>query len=61
MVAEGIEIQGQLERLRCMGVRYGQGRLLAPPMPADQLAPWLEYWRGGEAEPVQTGPGKLLH
>jgi EAL domain-containing protein (putative c-di-GMP-specific phosphodiesterase class I) len=34
VVAEGIETAAQLEQLREMGCRYGQGFLLAKPMPA---------------------------
>ena len=34
VVAEGIETASQLEQLREMGCRYGQGFLLARPMPA---------------------------
>ncbi|GGN76876.1 hypothetical protein GCM10010112_49400 [Actinoplanes lobatus] len=37
-VAEGIESQDQLERLRDMGYRYGQGYLMARPLPADECA-----------------------
>ncbi|MEV0900580.1 EAL domain-containing protein [Actinoplanes sp. NPDC049802] len=35
-VAEGIETLAQLERLRDMGYRYGQGYLMAKPLPADE-------------------------
>ncbi|MCU7722646.1 EAL domain-containing protein [Actinoplanes sp. KI2] len=35
-VAEGIESQAQLERLREMGYRLGQGFYLAKPLPADE-------------------------
>ena len=37
-VAEGIETRDQLNRLRDMGFPYGQGFLLAKPMPADECA-----------------------
>ncbi|GGN20754.1 diguanylate cyclase (GGDEF)-like protein [Actinoplanes campanulatus] len=37
-VAEGIESRAQLERLRDMGYRYGQGYLMAKPLPADECA-----------------------
>ena len=37
-VAEGIETRDQLNRLRQMGFPYGQGFLLAKPMPADECA-----------------------
>jgi diguanylate cyclase (GGDEF)-like protein len=36
VIAEGIETPAQLEQLRARGCRFGQGYLLAPPMPADQ-------------------------
>jgi diguanylate cyclase (GGDEF)-like protein/PAS domain S-box-containing protein len=35
VVAEGIETVEQLTRLRALGCRFGQGYLLAKPMPAD--------------------------
>ncbi len=51
-VAEGIETQAQLARLRAMGCRYGQGFLFSPPVePAiarEMLdsAPWTALWQG---------------
>jgi diguanylate cyclase (GGDEF)-like protein len=38
VVAEGIETQEQLERVRALGCRYGQGFLLGLPQPVSQLA-----------------------
>jgi EAL domain-containing protein (putative c-di-GMP-specific phosphodiesterase class I) len=35
-VAEGIETEDQLDRLRTMGYRLGQGFYLAKPLPADE-------------------------
>ncbi|MEU4420487.1 EAL domain-containing protein [Actinoplanes sp. NPDC024001] len=35
-VAEGIESQEQVDRLRDMGYRYGQGFFMAKPLPADE-------------------------
>ncbi|WUJ12296.1 bifunctional diguanylate cyclase/phosphodiesterase [Actinoplanes sp. NBC_00393] len=35
-VAEGIESQEQMDRLRDMGYRYGQGFYMAKPLPADE-------------------------
>jgi EAL domain-containing protein (putative c-di-GMP-specific phosphodiesterase class I) len=38
LIAEGIETEGELETLRGMGVRYGQGFLLAMPTPGFEAA-----------------------
>jgi EAL domain-containing protein (putative c-di-GMP-specific phosphodiesterase class I) len=32
VIAVGIETPAQLSQLRALGCRYGQGRLLAPPL-----------------------------
>jgi diguanylate cyclase (GGDEF)-like protein len=40
-VAEGIETVEQWNRLRDLGVKNGQGFLLARPMPEDQVQAWL--------------------
>jgi diguanylate cyclase (GGDEF)-like protein/PAS domain S-box-containing protein len=40
-VAEGIEKPGQLERLRRLNCRYGQGYLFAPPLPFDEVDVFL--------------------
>jgi diguanylate cyclase (GGDEF)-like protein/PAS domain S-box-containing protein len=37
VVAEGIERRHELDTLRRLGCVYGQGRLLAPPLPSDRL------------------------
>ena len=37
LVAEGVETEGERERLRRLGVEYGQGFLLARPAPAESL------------------------
>ena len=44
-VAEGIEDEQQLARLRAMGYRYGQGFLMAKPMPADAYGSLLAEGR----------------
>ena len=41
VVAEGVESEAQLERLRDLGCDLVQGYLLARPMPADALAEWI--------------------
>jgi EAL domain-containing protein (putative c-di-GMP-specific phosphodiesterase class I) len=38
VVAEGIESEGELRALRFLGVDYGQGYLLQPPMPLAEMA-----------------------
>jgi diguanylate cyclase (GGDEF)-like protein/PAS domain S-box-containing protein len=42
LVAEGVEDQATLERLRAMGIHTGQGFHISRPLPADQVVPWLE-------------------
>jgi EAL domain-containing protein (putative c-di-GMP-specific phosphodiesterase class I) len=37
VIAEGIETREELEALRSLGVEYGQGFLLAPPMPMVEI------------------------
>ena len=41
VVAEGIETEGQLERLIALGCDQGQGYLLARPLRPEALAPLL--------------------
>jgi diguanylate cyclase (GGDEF)-like protein len=41
-VAEGVETEGQLERLKELGCRYAQGFLLAMPQPAEALGDLLK-------------------
>lgn len=42
VIAEGIDSAEQLTLLRALGCEYGQGFLLGRPMPAAQLASWLQ-------------------
>ena len=44
VVAEGVEVESQMEALRALGVEHQQGFLFARPMPAGQVAAWLEEW-----------------
>ena len=37
VVAEGIETQAQLSRLRALGCGYGQGLLISAPLPAEDI------------------------
>jgi EAL domain-containing protein (putative c-di-GMP-specific phosphodiesterase class I) len=49
IVAEGIETQGQAERLTEMGCRLGQGYLYSPPVSASIIREWLARF----AQPIQ--------
>jgi diguanylate cyclase (GGDEF)-like protein/PAS domain S-box-containing protein len=46
VIAEGIESEVQRDMLVSMGCRYGQGYLLAVPMPADEAEALLRVGRG---------------
>jgi EAL domain-containing protein (putative c-di-GMP-specific phosphodiesterase class I) len=55
IVAEGIERPGQLDALRAMGCRLGQGYLLARPMAADLVSEHATAdgeWSAGPADGV---------
>jgi len=44
-LAEGVETAEQLRLLEGFGCAWAQGHLFAPPLPPEQLAPWLAAWR----------------
>jgi predicted signal transduction protein with EAL and GGDEF domain len=46
VIAEGIESEVQRDMLVSMGCRYGQGYLLATPMPAAEAEALLRVGRG---------------
>lgn len=46
VVAEGLEEQAQLELVSAAGARFGQGRLLARPEPAEHVEAFLDSFRG---------------
>jgi EAL domain-containing protein (putative c-di-GMP-specific phosphodiesterase class I) len=48
-LAEGVETPRHLARARAAGCRYGQGHLLAAPMPADRVIDWLTEHDDGPA------------
>lgn len=45
-VAEGVETPAQARMLLDMGCEVGQGAGIALPMPAAQVAGWIQEWRG---------------
>ena len=44
VIAEGIETLEQGELLIRLGCRYGQGYVIAKPMPASEVVTWLRQW-----------------
>jgi diguanylate cyclase (GGDEF)-like protein/PAS domain S-box-containing protein len=51
VVAEGVETEGQLERLRAMSCDYGQGYLLCHALDAEGIERFLERVGRGDAPP----------
>jgi len=62
LIAEGIESEVQRDMLVSMGCRYGQGYLLAVPMPADEAEALLRVGRGlvPQLPGSRLGPGGRL-
>jgi diguanylate cyclase (GGDEF)-like protein len=66
VIAVGIETQAQLSQLRALGCRYGQGRLLAPPlapeMARDLLLTGMAH-ASGDGAPISSSAGEpaLVH
>ena len=60
VIAEGIESEIQRDMLVSMGCRYGQGYLLAVPMPADEAEALLRVGRGlvPQLPGSRLGPGR---
>jgi diguanylate cyclase (GGDEF)-like protein/PAS domain S-box-containing protein len=58
VIAEGIETQGQLQRLKELGCEAGQGYLFARPMPFDSLSEFLgqQFASGHPAEMFSSIP-----
>jgi CheY-like chemotaxis protein len=50
VVAEGVELFDQLDRLRECATSVIQGFLIARPMPADTFMQWLDDWRPGTSD-----------
>jgi diguanylate cyclase (GGDEF)-like protein len=55
IIAEGIEEDGQLERLRALGCQYGQGYLFARPEDAESVTHFLEA-HSGQQNPQVLAP-----
>jgi EAL domain-containing protein (putative c-di-GMP-specific phosphodiesterase class I) len=55
-VAEGVETEAEVRRLRAMGCRYVQGYLFAPPLSATVLTEYLDrpHPRFDEPEVLST-------
>jgi EAL domain-containing protein (putative c-di-GMP-specific phosphodiesterase class I) len=49
VIAEGIETAATLEKIRALGVTYGQGYFFARPLKAAALKPFLDGWANREA------------
>ena len=49
-IAEGVETEEVAAMLEDLNVRSLQGFLIAPPMPIDCVAPWLEGWLPGQRD-----------
>jgi EAL domain-containing protein (putative c-di-GMP-specific phosphodiesterase class I) len=45
VIAEGVETEGQLRRLRLLGCDEVQGHLISPPLSAEALEAWLTSGR----------------
>jgi EAL domain-containing protein (putative c-di-GMP-specific phosphodiesterase class I) len=55
VVAEGVEEEATLERLRALGCDMVQGFLVSQPVSAAQLTKWIREspWARGNREPSQ--------
>jgi len=42
VTAEGVETQAQLDFLRDRGCDFIQGHFITPPVPAQEVLPWLQ-------------------
>ena len=59
-VAEGIEDWACVDLMQTMGLTSAQGYLIAHPLPAPAVKPWLETWRpGGSPSTANRQTGSL--
>ena len=54
VVAEGVETEGQLQKLGMLGCDSIQGFLVQKPIPASQVSEWIGSWRSGSAGGSQS-------
>ncbi len=54
-LAEGVETQGEHAMLAQLGCGHVQGFVVARPMPAEEMSPWLADHRGRLAEALRIG------
>ena len=55
VIAEGIETEAQVRRLRRERCTLGQGYLFGGPMPADAVPDWLQRWSAATDRAVRSG------
>ncbi|MDP9281531.1 MAG: EAL domain-containing protein, partial [Chloroflexota bacterium] len=58
-VAEGVEDEATLERLKLLGCDRAQGYFIARPMPADAVLPWLQRYVPAPT-PVSAAPAEVI-
>jgi EAL domain-containing protein (putative c-di-GMP-specific phosphodiesterase class I) len=58
VVAEGVENQATLERLRELGCTLAQGYHLSRPVPPAELEDWLQRWHRAPEYPGHLWTGK---
>ncbi len=63
VVVEGVEDASVIEAVAILGARFGQGYGLAPPMPAEELLPWLRKRTDSpmDGQSIHTDLGALAY
>ena len=56
VVAEGVETEEMLERLRALRCDLAQGFHLSRPLPPAKLEAWLDVWQCENADALRSGP-----
>src|SRR4029453_11407038 len=60
VVAEGVENEYSWDQLVALGCDGAQGYLLSRPLPADELAHWLQRTAGLRGKAAAVGAGPLV-